>query len=243
MKTYTDCSTAYLEVLRDVFHNPDYRSAPRGFAIREKVDYAFRVASPSADAIVSRDSERNAKIAGYTVKEFALYNSGTNKVADFAAASKFWSKLANPDGTINSAYGYLLWKRFSLGNQNFATEWLTPWMWAKESLLRDKDTRQAVMRFSLPEHQWFGNKDQVCTLSGNWLIREDKLHFTIVMRSNDLVLGLVYDLPWFCSLMDRMLEELKPTYPNLAKGTYTHFAHSLHIYERDEETVKKMLGE
>ena len=98
------------------------------------------------------------------------------------------------------------------------------------------------MRFSLPEHQWVGNKDQTCTMHGNWLIREDKLNHSITMRSNDLVLGLVYDLPWFCSLMDRMVNELIPCYPNLTKGTYTHTVHSLHIYEKNEEMVKKMLG-
>ena len=65
---------------------------------------------------------------------------------------------------------------------------------------------------------------------------------TTVMRSNDLVLGLVYDLPWFCSLMDKMIDELIPYYPNLTKGHYTHSVHSLHIYEKDEDKVKKMLG-
>jgi thymidylate synthase len=120
---------------------------------------------------------------------------------------------------------------------------MTPWEWAKESLLADKDTRQAILRFNLPEHCWQGNKDFVCTMHGNWLIREDKLNLTIVMRSNDAVLGLAYDLPWFCSLMDKMLEELKEKYPTLTKGTYTHLAHSLHIYEKNEELVKKMIGD
>jgi thymidylate synthase len=63
------------------------------------------------------------------------------------------------------------------------------------------------------------------------------------MRSNDLVLGLVYDLPWFVSLMDRMIDELKDKYPTLTKGIYTHTVHNLHIYERVEEKVLKMLGE
>jgi thymidylate synthase len=120
---------------------------------------------------------------------------------------------------------------------------MTPWEWAIESLLTDKDTRQAVMHFALPEHKWVGNKDQVCTLTGNWLIREDKLHLSIVMRSNDIVLGLVYDMPWFCSLMDKMLEELKPIYPTLKKGSYTHLAHSAHVYEKDEKTILGMLGQ
>jgi thymidylate synthase len=74
------------------------------------------------------------------------------------------------------------------------------------------------------------------------MIRDDKLYFSVRMRSNDLMKGLVYDLSWFVSLMDKMVEELKPTYPNLKKGHYTHSADSIHIYEKDKEAILKMLG-
>lgn len=242
MKTYPDTHTAYREVLRDVYFNSDFKAAPRNLAIREKVDYSFRVEKPSSDPIVTNDIGRNDKIAEYTAKEVELYNSGTNKVEDFAKASKFWEKLANPDGTVNSAYGYLIWRNSSCVSPFSTSRW-TPWGWARESLWQDRDTRQAIMRFSLPEHQWFGNKDQTCTMHGNWLIRDNKLNLTITMRSNDVVKGLVYDLPWFCSLMDKMQLELKPKYPDLQKGTYTHFVHSMHAYESDGDTIVKMIGD
>ena len=262
MKVYNSVSEAYLGSLEDVISNPDFQSAPRGQKVKEKLDYTFRVLNPSSEPIVTKDLERNKVIETYTLKEFDLYNSCTNLAEDFGKASKFWLNLANPDGTVNSAYGYLIWKNASHGS-SFEKESVyispprfegdgsiselkpvkrTPWQWCVEALKRDKDTRQAVLRFSLPEHFWMGNKDQTCTLHGNFLIREDKLHFSVVMRSNDLTLGLVYDLPWFCSLMDKMVLELKTQYPNLTKGSYTHTVHSIHVYERDEERVKKMLG-
>lgn len=252
MKTYETIHQAYLGTLRDIYFNPDCISAPRGMRVREKLDYQFRVTNPEAVSIVTLDNERNKVIADYTQKETELYDSCTNNVADFAKASKFWEKIANPDGTVNSAYGYLIWKKASCGNPKYEpakmfntldTIFRTPWEWAKQSLITDKDSRQAILRFSLPEHQFTGNKDQTCTMHGNFLIRDNKLNLSIVMRSNDMVLGLVYDLPWFISLMDRMVEELKPHYPDLTKGVYTHTVHSLHIYERNEEMVLKMLGE
>lgn len=262
MKIYNNIHEAYLGSLREVYENPDCISAPRGQPVREKLDHTFRILEPSNVAIITRDSNRNAIIESYTKKEVDLYDSCTNRAEDFGKASKFWLSLANPDGTVNSAYGHLIWAKKSHGNDFELEQYIqvpstkpgegnvhgmrpvrrTPWEWCLESLKRDKDTRQAVLRFSLPEHFWMGNKDQTCTLNGNFLIRDDKLHFSVVMRSNDLTLGLVYDLCWFCGLMDKMIEELKPTYPNLVKGHYTHFVHSLHIYERDEEKVKKMLG-
>lgn len=263
MKIYNSVSEAYLGTLADVYYNPDVKSSPRGQPCREKLDYSFRVLSPDANPIITRDPKRNNTIATYTAKEVELYDSCTNSATDFGKASKFWLSLANPDGTVNSAYGHLIWSKESHGSDFEQKEVCvqpsskigegalyrtmpvrrTPWEWAKQSLIADKDTRQAILRFSLPEHQWVGNKDQTCTMHGNFLIRNDQLHLSVVMRSNDLTLGLVYDLPWFCSLMDKMVDELKYYYPNLTKGQYTHTVHSLHIYEKNEEMVKKMLGE
>ena len=263
MNIYNTVSEAYLGTLTDVYFNPDVKSSPRGQACREKLDYTFRVLQPTDAPIITRDSKRNETIRSYTAKEVELYDSCTNSAEDFGKASKFWLSLANPDGTVNSAYGHLIWRKRSHGS-DFETTTIctepatkadkgsihhvvpvrrTPWEWAKHSLISDKDTRQAILRFSLPEHQWVGNKDQTCTMHGNFLIRNDQLHLSVVMRSNDLTLGLVYDLPWFCGLMDKMVTELKETYPNLTKGHYTHTVHSLHIYEKNEEMVKKMLGE
>lgn len=263
MKTYKDIHDAYLGTLEDVYFNYEYRAAPRGLSVREITDYSFRILNPVNEPIVTKDAERNKVIVNYTQKETELYNSCANTALEFGKASKFWEKLANPDGTVNSAYGYLIWENRSHGSRFemedvihesetedglkgfFRTKepvMRTPWQWAKESLIADKDTRQAILRFSLPQHQWKGNKDQTCTMHANFLIREDKLNLSVVMRSNDMVLGLVYDMPWFVSLIDRMVLELKEYYPTLTKGTYTHTVHSLHIYEKNEDMVKKMLG-
>jgi thymidylate synthase len=260
VNTYRTLHEAYLASLADVYDNPDHVAEPRGQRTREKLNYQFVVTEPTVEPVVTHDPERNEVIKDYTAKEVALYDSGTNRAEDFGRASKFWLKLANPDGTVNSAYGYLIWNNKSHGNaafeigkqynemaleERFAAATAvtrTPWEWAKESLLADKDTRQAILRFSLPCHQWKGNKDQVCTLHGLFLIRDNKLNLSINMRSNDLTLGLVYDLPWFISLIYRMRDELKGTYPDLGIGTYSHYVHSLHIYDRDEEKILKMLG-
>lgn len=262
MRVYNTTSEAYLASLEEVFFNPDTVSSPRGQPVREKFNYMFCVLNPSSEPIVTRDEDRNKTIAAYTQKEKELYDSCSNRAEDFGKASKFWLDLANPDGTVNSAYGFLIWKNKSHGSHfekklvcvsepefdGDGTIWRletvkrTPWEWCVETLKRDKDSRQAVLRFSLPEHFWVGNKDQTCTMHGVFTIREDKLHFSINMRSNDLTLGLVYDLPWFCSLMDKMIDELRDTYPSLSKGHYTHFVHNIHLYERDRDKILKMLG-
>lgn len=253
MKIYETIHEAYLGTLADVIDNPDYVCAPRGLKIREKTDYQFRVLKPVAEPIVTLDTDRNKVIVDYTNKEVELYNSCSNRVEDFAKASKFWKKIANKDGTINSAYGYLIWKNKSHGDHIRELElygpnvtkdecYRTPWEWCKMALANDKDTRQAIIKFSLPEHHFKGNKDYVCTMHANFLIRDDKLNLSVVMRSNDLVKGIAYDIVFFVSLIDKMIVELKDIYPELTKGHYTHTVHSMHAYEKDLNTINKMLG-
>jgi thymidylate synthase len=243
MRVYQDIHEAYIGTLNDVLTNPDGYAAPRGQKTREKYDYQFKIINPTPDIIITNDPERNLVIEEYSKKEFDLYESCSNKVEDFSKASKFWEKICNPDGTVNSAYGFLIWKNQSCGGV-FETYKVkrTPWEWAKECLIRDKDSRQAILRFSLPEHQWLGNKDQTCTLHGMFSIRDNALNLCINMRSNDLMLGLVYDLPWFINLMYKMRDELKDVYKDLRIGYYTHYVHNIHIYEKDVEKITKMIG-
>jgi thymidylate synthase len=203
---------------------------------------------PISESIITSDPERNKVLADYFAKEKVVYDSMTNDAKEFGKASKFWLNLANPDGTVNSAYGHLIWQVPSLGHPEFETEVTgsatlrSPWEWVIHSLKKDINSRQAVMPFAMPHHYWDGNKDQVCTLHGVFQIRNNQLNLSMVMRSNDLVRGLAYDMPWFVHIQDRMVEALKPVYPSLTKGHYTHTAHSAHIYEDDVEKVLRMLG-
>jgi len=250
-RIFGSISEAYLSTAQELIHSPEFKCSPRGQTIHEITNYSFTVTSPTSEAILTLDEERNKTIASYYAKEKELYDSGSNLAEDFVKASKFWDKIKNPNGTINSAYGYLIWKLKSAGNpfwQMHEVPYLqcretTQWEWAKESLLKDKDSRQAVMHFNLPSHQWSGNKDFVCTMHISMMIREDRLQTSIVMRSNDLVKGSVYDFPWFASLGERMVEELKVTYPDLQVGDMNFLAHSMHLYDRDLNIAKKMIGE
>jgi len=242
MIAYNTTSDAYLAVIADIINYPDYITSPRGMQIYEKSAYSFRVKHPTPEAIQTRDSERNRTIADYTKKEAALYDSGSVDVADFAKTSAFWTSLANPDGTVNSSYGNLLMRKADQGNLKFDMKLRTPWQWALQSLIEDHDTRQAILRFNRNEHLWHGNKDVVCTMYGIFHIRDGALNLTMHMRSNDAFYGLVYDMPWFCSLMLRMQEDLASVGVSVGIGTYTHIADSLHVYARNMDAVRGMLG-
>lgn len=209
----------------------------------ELLNYGFVVAEPSSDPIVTADEDQNARIARYTRAEFKLFQRGERCAAEYAKHAKLWTGIQNPDGTVNSCYGYLVFIRPSAGRSRFAKHPpITQWQWAELSLKGNRHTRQAVIKLSLPDHQWFGNRDQVCCQHLAFHIRGQALHLTCVMRSNDATRGLLYDMPWFCSLIPRMKNCLRSHYPELKVGTYTHFVHSMHVYDSEAEKARRMIG-
>lgn len=232
MNIFRTTNEAYLAALARLLDYPDWKVGPRGMATRELMNWQIAVEEPSSDPIVTKNSQRNWAIARYQQAETELYDAGEMRADVWAErASKFWAGLANPDGTINSNYGHLMFLNRSLPGM------LTPYEWARDRLLQDRDTRQAFVRVSLPEHQWAGTRDQVCTMHVMFMIRAERLHATTVMRSCDVVKGLVYDVPWFCRVQARMSADV-----GVPVGTYAHFCHSLHLYERDVALAEQMLG-
>lgn len=228
--TFAEC---YKDLLNELLINPEYTCAPRGMQINEITDYMFTVENPISCLY---DNIRRGSQEKYIAAEFLWYFSGRRDLAFIEKYASFWKHVANDDATLNSAYGHLL---FSRKNEHGKTQW----EWAYDSLVADRDTRQAIMHFNTPDHQRDGNKDFVCTLSGNFHIRENKLNLTINMRSNDAILGTATDVAFFCVLQIQMWYLLQETYPDLELGTYSHYVHSLHIYERHFQLVKEMLEE
>jgi len=232
MRTYNGETFAdvYELALNDILYNPQYQSAPRGMKIFEVSDAALVIEDPTF--CLYENSRRSSQFK-YIAAELVWYFTGRKDANFITPYAKFWDRISNADGTVNSAYGKLIFNEYVHG--------LNQYQWALESLIQDKDSRQAIMHFNKPFHQWQGNKDFVCTLNGIFQIRDNKLNFTIDMRSNDLILGTPTDVAFFCLLQIQMLEHLRKYYPELELGTYTHIAHSLHLYERHFDLVGEML--
>ena len=227
-ETFAD---AYELALNDILYNPQYQSSPRGMKIFEVSDAALVIEDPRY--CLYENSRRSSQFK-YIAAELVWYFAG-RKDADFITPyAKFWDQIKNKDGSVNSAYGNLIFTEELEDGRN-------QYQWALDSLIQDKDSRQAIIHFNKPSHQWNGNKDFVCTLNGVFQIRDNKLNFTLDMRSNDLILGMPTDVAFFCLLQIQMLEHLRKYYPELELGTYTHIAHSLHLYERHFNLVGEML--
>lgn len=99
----------------------------------------------------------------------------------------------------------------------------------------DPDSRQAVLTLFDADRD-LGRTDQLdlpCTVSIQFLLREGAVEMLVSMRSNDVWLGLPYDLGQFAMLQAAVAQAL-----GAAVGTYTHVAGSMHLYERDLEKAR-----
>lgn len=222
---------AYQESLAYLINNGMINHA-RGTTSKELLDVAIEIEDPTQCLYDNRVRGSQLK---YIAAEFLWYYSGRNDVGFISKWAKFWETIQNPDGTANSAYGNLIFNEKNVHG-------MTQYQWAIQCLMNDSNTRQAVLHFNKPKHQYLTNKDFVCTMYANLHIRQNRLHMSVFMRSNDAVWGTPTDVAFFCSLQMQIHAHLKELYPDLELGTYTHVANSYHIYDRHYDLVNRMLG-
>lgn len=207
----------------------------RDGASREIMGFAARLNNPMAHFLFN--PVRNLNPA-YAAAEMIWYLSGDQHIDRILPYAKQYERFAN-DGIAHGAYGYR-WKK----DRNFLAEKEYTGIPSKSQieaiidlLAVKQTTRQAVMTMWNAGdllHAIVGDyKDLPCTLSLNFLVRANKLYMTTTMRSNDIWLGLPYDIFCFTSLQIIIASAL-----NLGLGWYQHQAMSMHVYDRNLEKCK-----
>jgi len=79
--------------------------------------------------------------------------------------------------------------------------------------------------------------DVPCTLTLQFMIRNDKLDMIVSMRSNDLLWGFSYDINQFAYIQKLLAGVL-----NVKLGQYIHHSNSLHIYDYSYETFDHIIN-
>lgn len=208
--TVNDAWEYWYKVLSDM----DMNASSRDGEVHGEVINAVTVINDPTRNIVTSDIRKMPM--RYAVGELLWYLSGSNRVADIKQFSKAWENLSDDGETVNSAYGYRIFKKFGF-NQ---------WEHIKDLLKKDPNSRQAVIHIKEPNPT--PTKDLPCTVALQYLMRDGKLFATTYMRSNDIWLGFPYDVFTFTCLQIALAMEL-----GVKLGTYTHIAGSLHLYARN----------
>lgn len=165
----------------------------------------------------------------YCQRELEWYKSQSRNVYDIPGkVPEIWKHVASPNGFINSNYGWCIWSKENV--YQFAH--------CLNALLKDSNTRRAIMIYTRPTMQLDYNagdmSDFMCTNTVQYLIRNDKLHSVVSMRSNDAIFGFKNDFFWQQYVQEELVKQYNANFPDkkIVAGDIHWQCASLHIYER-----------
>lgn len=170
----------------------------------------------------------------YIDREIRWYRSKSRYVDDIEGSTpKIWEQVSSRHGRINSNYG---WCVFSEENDHQYIKVL-------DELIRDRNTRRAVMIYTRPTmHEDAyddGMCDFMCTNAVIYQIRGDRMNAIVQMRSNDAIYGYRNDVAWQRYMLRRLVRhynhnmQLTMNENKMVEvGDITWQVASMHIYRR-----------
>ena len=231
----TTNAVLFLETYKDIMDFGVLRS-PRGEQCRDLMNGT--VVLSTIDGPCTNFNARKFNLT-YAKKELLWYiyaDPYADWIEQYAIA---WKKLKQPrSGLFFSNYGQYLFNKHIGGEEG-----KSQFEYVVETLIRDPDSRRATMVLLQPHHLFHQNIDTVCTYAMQFAIYHGELHMTVMMRSNDAVWGFSNDVFCFWNIYQMVYAMVQAVYPALRRGTYTHIANSLHIYERHFPMVNKIIEE
>lgn len=107
---------------------------------------------------------------------------------------------------------------------------------AISALKDDEHSRRAMIMIFKPEDtdESTGFTTRIpCSISYQFLIRNNKLMVIYYIRSNDYFKHFAIDIWLANAIQEYIVEQLKPTYPNLKVGSLNYYCGSFHAYNED----------
>ncbi len=193
----------------------------RDGATRELLHAALVVVNPRQRWIPARQPALNPAFA---IAEALWMIWGRNDAALPVYFSERYRKFNGPGPIYEGAYGHRLRAAFGLDQLRRAAD----------ALIGAPDSRQVVLQIwdasdDLPNADGSARrKDIPCNLLSMLKLRDNRLHWTQIIRSNDLVLGVPYNIVQFTTI-----QEILAGWIGADVGPYIQISDSLHMYERD----------
>lgn len=164
---------------------------------------------------------------GYIARELEWYKSQSLFVKDIPGETPaIWKAIASKHGEINSNYGWAVWS-----TQNYSQ-----FANCAKELISNPDSRRGIMIYTRPRMQYDferdGMSDFMCTNNVQYLIRDNKVHAVVNMRSNDVVFGYRNDYAWQLYVLEQLTKLLNASGKNYSVGDIIWNVGSLHVYSR-----------
>lgn len=176
---------------------------------------------------VSRTESRSKIIS--CLGELLWYLTGGNDLSFISRYIPHYKDYAEDDGKVHGGYGPRLFSMHGIYNQlDNVIALLNEKKTSRRALIQLFDASDLISK----NENGVEYKDIPCTISLQFLIRENKLHLFAYMRSNDAFKGLTHDIFAFTMIQEFVARTLK-----CELGKYYHFVSSMHLYETDFEKV------
>ncbi|GAA3797097.1 hypothetical protein GCM10022600_18520 [Qipengyuania pelagi] len=190
----------------------------------ELLGVALRITNPRAR--ISRSENRGKPFSA--LGELLWYLSGSDKLAFI---KPYVSEYENDavDGVLEGAYGPRLMAMRGEINQFDSIEQL---------LQRKPGSRRAVVQLFNAEDIVTDHKEIPCTTTLQFHLRDDRLHLSVTLRSNDAYWGLPHDVFCFTMIQEMMARRLEAEL-----GEYYQYVGSMHVYEKYLPDMRAYLEE
>lgn len=219
--------TVWSRAARLLLDTPSLPPIPgRGGETRELLHCVLQVENPRQRWVLARRPSLNPAFA-LVEAIWILAGRNDSKIPNFWNSAL--SRFAGNGQTYHGAYGYRLRHHFGFDQLNRAFEVLRSSPQSRQVVLQIWDPQ---LDLPLPNGSP-RSTDIPCNIGSHLLVRDGRLEWLQVMRSNDIFRGLPYNLVQFTTLQEVMAGWL-----GLEPGRYTHLSDSLHLYARDATSMR-----
>lgn len=165
---------------------------------------------------------------GFALAELVWIMNGE----DDAEVINFWNpdlkKFTGKSKAYHGAYGKRIRSHYGFDQLEKAYQTLQNKPESRQVVIQIYDTKvDFPMDNGIPR-----DADIPCNICSMLKVREGRLEWSQIMRSNDVILGLPYNIVQFTGL-----QEILAGWLELEVGTYNHYSDSLHLYQRDVEKI------
>lgn len=214
-----DTNNIWRRNVAELLNNPQYISNPRNMKIHEKLGASYKVSMPAFIDLEDRKVNYSFMFA-----EAVWILSGSNRLSDIKKYMKFYENFSDDKVFLRGAYGPKVVDQLG---------------YIVDTLEKDNDSRQGVL--NIWRERPGSSKDIPCTLSMQFLIRNNELNCITTMRSNDIIKGFTYDVFTFSMISYAVVLLLKSRGIEVSLGSLQVNAGSLHLYETDFEKAKEWI--
>ncbi|MBD3343352.1 MAG: hypothetical protein GF353_29920 [Candidatus Lokiarchaeota archaeon] len=212
------------------FRNSKNKSlqSSRNGETQELLHVGFAIDDPKQRWVVSREPTINPAFA---LAEIVWIMNGSNEAQIINHWNPILPKFAGHVEKYHGAYGFRLRNHFGFDQLEKAYF----------ALKKSWDSRQILLQIwdpksDLPDINGKPVAEDIpCNICSMLKIRNNRLEWLQILRSNDLFRGLPYNFVQFTCL-----QEILAGWLNIQPGTYNQISDSLHIYTKDKRYFSKL---